>query len=391
MIVRVNTLHVGLMFDFSASYLRGVFRGIQRYCQASPSRWIFHTQPRRVLAPLPPVERWKGDGLIVFVHERSQIRRIQRSGLPAVDVANVLRDHPFPTVRVDEQAVAALAAEHFLQRGFHNMAFCGFDDRQYALERLEAFAARIGSGAGEVARYMSSAAHAADGWSQDQRKLCRWLQSLPKPVAILASNDFRAADVITACRTCNLQVPEDVAVLGVDNDELFCGTSVPPISSIELDSEAIGQEAAALLERLITEKPAPAPLPSLRIGPRSVIVRRSTDILAMEDEDMRSAVRFISENIRRRISVADVAEHVALSRRSLERRFQLGLKRSVQQEIHRVAVAEIERLLRDTRRPIYQIARDMGYANGEQLATFYRRRTGQTLSQFRKAPRHRVR
>jgi LacI family transcriptional regulator len=216
-----------------------------------------------------------------------------------------------------------------------------------------------------------------------QDDLGRWLKSLPKPVGIMACNDIRGQQVMNACRRVEVLVPEEVAVIGVDNDELFCELSDPPLTSIALDTLRIGYEAAALLERIMSrEKPPEQPI---LIPPKGIVTRRSTDVLAMDDRQLAAGARFLREHVFDNISVNDMARAAGMSRRVFERRFVSQIGRPPKAEVLRLRLERVKELLTDTDWSLAQISERTGFKHSEYLHTIFTQKTGTTPGKFRAA------
>ena len=218
-------------------------------------------------------------------------------------------------------------------------------------------------------------------WEEQQAQLCDWLRSLPRPIGIMACNDMRGQHVLDACRRINAAVPEEVAVIGVDNDELVCDLCDPPLSSVMPNPQRIGFEAAALLDRLMEgEKPQQM---SKLVEPLGIVTRQSTDVLAIEDPLVASAVKYIRQRACDGISVVDVLHHVPVSRSILERRFRKFIGRSPQSEIRNVQLKRVKQLLRETDLPLERIAALSGYDHPEYMSVVFKRELGQTPGQYR--------
>jgi LacI family transcriptional regulator len=211
----------------------------------------------------------------------------------------------------------------------------------------------------------------------------RWLLSLPRPVGVMACYDIRARHVLDACRRVGLAVPDQVAVIGVDNDEFLCNLAEPPLSSVAPDTRRTGYEAAALLDRLMSGRERPRGQ-AIFVEPLGVVARRSTDVLAVGDPDVSAAVRFIREHACQGIAVKDLLARVPLSRRVLEGRFRKLLGRTPHEEIARIRFERVRQLLRETRLPLEEVARRSGFRNAEYLSTAYRREFGTAPSVYRK-------
>jgi LacI family transcriptional regulator len=227
----------------------------------------------------------------------------------------------------------------------------------------------------------STTFHEGEGL-KDGNRLARWIKGLPKPIGMMACNDFRGQQVLTACRAVGVAVPDEVAIIGVDNDEVVCDLSDPPLSSVVPNKERIGYEAAALLDRLMAGEKLPQQ--HLLVEPTGIVTRRSTEVLAIEDRRIADAARFIRERACDGIGVDDVVRAVgSLSRSTLERRYAAIMGRSPKQEILRVRVDRAKQLLAETVFPVAIIAEKLGLEHTEYLNVIFKRETGLTPAQFR--------
>ncbi len=376
--------HVALIIDTHV-YGRRILSGIAHYLRSHPS-WSLRLDLRRKLEAAPPnwLRDWRGDGVIFRLLTPRFIQQLRRKKIPAINL-NDKWDHRFglPRVRSDDRAIGRLAAEHLLERGFQRFAFCGFTGHDWSRQRREGFVAALGRQGQFYGAYESpwESTHSL-AVEKEQDKICRWLQTLPRPVGILACNDTRGQHVLDACQQAQLAVPDEVAVLGVDNDVLLCELCNPPLSSISPNAEQIGREAAALLERLMAgEKPAQ---PEWLVAPLAVITRQSTDVLAIENAEIAAAVRIIREQACRGITVADVLAQVPVARITLERSFRRYLGHSPQAEIRAVQIKRVKQLLAETELPLERIAELAGYKHTEYMSVVFKRLTGQTPAQYRR-------
>ncbi|HEY7424031.1 MAG TPA: substrate-binding domain-containing protein, partial [Gemmataceae bacterium] len=286
---------------------------------------------------------------------------------------------------IDDVAVGRLAAAHLLDRGFTHFGFVGQPNHAYSTQREQGFREIVEQAGHRVVCYHDHHAllFAPMGrlWALD-RDVQHWVRALPKPVGLFAPNDIWGVQLAEVCRQLDLRVPEDVALLGVDNDDLLCNLARPALSSIALPAERLGHEAAALLDRLLArERPPEQPL---LLPPRGVVIRRSSDALALHDPDVAAAVRFIREHSHLLLSVSDVLAEVPVSRRSLERRFRLALRRGVWAEIRRVHLERARELLTSTDMPLAEVAQQSGFSGGVQLSVVFRQETGLTPSAYRR-------
>ena len=271
-----------------------------------------------------------------------------------------------------------MGAEDLIERGFHSLAFVGEAGAWHTEDRLKGFSQRAQE-AGVEAKHWTGGSLGKPPYGPE---LSHWLAQLPRPLGILASNDHAAGLVIRCCREANIAVPEHAAVLGVDNDELAVLMIKPSLSSIALPSEAMGFEAAAMIDRLLKGESLAHPL--VLFPPTRVVTRQSTDLMAIADAEVAEAVRFIRQQAAKEISVADVARHVAVSRRALEQRFRTALGRSPLDEILRIRLERARQLLQETSLSIEQIANACSFSSASYLGVVFRRLTGMTPSECRK-------
>jgi len=276
-----------------------------------------------------------------------------------------------------------MGAEHFLERGFKHFAFCGFSDRLWSVRRGEGFRRRAGEAGLETQMYETPEARSERLWSKEHESIARWLRSLPKPVGILACTDYRGQHVIEGCRLAGLHIPEEVAVIGVCNDDIICSLCDPPLSSIVLNVEKAGYEAAEILDKMMSGQKIRQNT-TITIEPVYAMTRQSTDILAIEDPEVAQALRFLRHNSQRAIHVSDIVAVTSLSRRALEQRFRRAIGRSINQEIRRVRVEWVARALAETNRTVAQIAMDLGYPGVDHIARYFRAERGLSPVAFRK-------
>jgi LacI family transcriptional regulator len=369
-----------------------VLLGVAKYVREH-RRWSIFLQERS-LGDVSPrwLKDWEGDGLIARVENRPTAEAIQRLGLPAVDLRYLLPDLEMPSVRTDDEAATRLTLEHLMERGFQHFAFCGFDGADYSDIRRDSFVKQVAQ-AGfrcdvfadpQTPRKASTFGYEEHGLKYEH-VVARWIKELPKPVGLMTCNDIRGQQVLNVCRTIGVAVPDEVAVIGVDNDEVLCELSDPPLSSIAPNTERIGYEAAALLDRMMAgEKPPARPI---FVEPTGIITRLSTDVLSIEDRHIASAARYIREHACEGIDVSDVLRAVPLSRSALERRFAKVLGHSPKEEILRVRLNRVKQLLAETDFPLATIAEKVGLEHKEYLCVLFKNKTGLTPGEFRAQPR----
>jgi len=366
-----------LHIETSREHGRQLLRGVAEYARLH-GPWAFYSEPGGRQTTYPKLDSWHADGIIT----RGWDQELGSKRVPLVCASD--REY-IPTgvsVSSDYAATGRAAAEYLLDRGFRYYAFCGLDSVYWSQQRESYYRKIIESHGLTCACYNRPAPVIQRFWDREQTALAQWLTSLPKPVGLMACNDERAKHVIEACRIADLKVPDEVAVIGVDNDELVCDLCNPPLSSIALDHKRAGYEAAEILDKMM----AGMKIENHRIINRVlyVVSRQSTDILATEDPDVATALRFIHEHAKRPVQVSDVAEAVGVSRRWLHEKFRATVGRSVHKEIARVRTEQITRMLIDTQLSIAQIALGLGFPNVDHIARFFRRQTGMTPLAYRK-------
>jgi len=356
---------VVLLIDVSFAAARGFLAGIAQYCSLF-GPWRIYREP---IAPyksftgrqstLSRIKHYQPDGIILMADTHNP-KEIIRLGKPMIIPAELSRlDSNIPTIHSDCPATGKMAAEHLLERGFKHFAYCGFPRVYWSRERQTGFCRHLAQAGYDTHIYQPPGTQKDRYWETEQPDLIRWLTSLPKPVGLMACNDDRGHHVIEACTVAGLHVPEDVAVIGSDNDELVCGLCHPALSSVVRYVQRAGFEAARLLDQLMAgEKMAGQKIFDY---PTHVVTRQSTDILAMEDRDLARAVHFIRKHAKNGIRVDDVVEAGFLSRRVLEMRFRKMLHRSIHDEITRARMNDACRLLTETLLPACRIASTLGY------------------------------
>ncbi len=377
---------VAIIPDLARTYDRQVLDGIGRYVRDHGSWSLYiHEDP---LLKLTQLQQWQGDGVIANLDDPRVFHAVAAMGLPVVGFGGARRtDGRTAYMATDDQAIARLAAEHLLDRGFRQFAYCGLPDdpaKPWAAARARAFTRIVGEAGCPVSVYKGHRA-AMRRWQHMLDHMSRWIASLPRPVGLMACNDARARQVLEVCRRLGVRVPEDVAVIGVDNDRLICELSLPPLSSVIQGTERLGYQAAALLDDLMAGRSPDQQ--AFTVPPVGVATRQSTDILAIDDALITRAMRFIAEHAREGIQVGDVLTHLGVCRATLDQRFRLRLGRTAHAEIQRVRFREIQELLRATDMTLEEIARRCGFRYVQYLAASFRKHTGQSPGEYRRRVR----
>ena len=382
---RTGPPHVALIVETSMAYGREILHGVARYVREN-GPWTVYLEQRSLQDPAPPWLRdWDGDGIITGVSSAGS-RLARRLGIPTVDLDDQRPGPGLPDLQSDHEAIGKLAAGHLLERGFKRFAFLGYPNFGWSDRCLAGFAAAALDADHPCESYRSAQSvswgHQQPSWEDEVEGVSRWLLEQPKPLGLMACNDFRGIQALDACRRAGVAVPEEVAVIGVDNEELACELAYPPLSSVIPDCRRLGYEAAALLDRLM--KGGAADRGPRLIEPLGVAIRQSTDVMAIADPDVAEAMRFIREHACDGIGVDDVLRRVSISRSVLQRRFRALLGRTIHQAIASIRLRRVEQLLVETSLPLESIAERVGFAHSEYLSTVFREATGSTPAAFRR-------
>jgi LacI family transcriptional regulator len=339
--------------------------GISRY--ARQANWIMDLT--MVMSGSVPAH-WHGDG-ILSVHGGNVglIGRILQENVPTVDMGCPDPRLAVPHVLPDGRLIGRLAGEHLAGRGFQTIGFVGQSDNLMGQERR--------AGLEAVAREQGRAFRVFQ-----PRDIARRLRGTPLPVGLMAENDLEALRLLYLCEQAGLHVPEEVAIIGVDNDELQIATAAVPLTSVDTDAEGTGYAAAELLDRLMAGAPPPA-VP-IRIPPRGVVVRASTNVLAIPHVPAARALRCLWDRYREPLDLEAIAAEAGLCRRRLEDAFKRHVGRSMAQEVRRLRLAEARRRLLETRDKVRLIAQDVGFSDTPHLTKVFRREFGVTPSVFRR-------
>jgi LacI family transcriptional regulator len=379
--------HVAVLIESSRAAGRGLIEGVARYSQECRS-WSLYFEPRGLETALPRwLKNWKGDGILARLDHRQMADAAFASGVPVVDLRGALTDERFALiVRSDNERIVALAFDHLRGQGLQQFAFCGGSPgaNQFLDQRRADFLELVGKSGFACDDFSSRrSGRRPPEWEHEIDQIAGWLKTLVKPVGVMACNDDRGYQVLEACRHAGLRVPDEIAVIGVDNDSVLCNMSVPPLSSVDPDAERGGFEAAAWLDRIMSgQKPPSEPI---TIEPRGLVARHSTDVLAIDDVDVVAAVRFIREQACAGIRVHDVLKRVPISQSELERRFKRYLGRTPKAELLRVQIAHARRLLVETDLLLSDVAKQSGFSNEKYFGDVFHRMTNVRPATYRRS------
>ena len=362
--------------------------GIARYLRIH-GHWSVEFEESEPWVKVPEwFDRWKWDGVIARVQTPAIARAVGALGVPVVDLSGCLPDLPFPIIRSDETVVGRMAAEHLLARGFKRFAYCGLNGFDWSERRRVAFEERLAAAGCQCEvfdtpkRRNSKKDHDQHG-KRFEQDLMRWLESLPDQTGLMACNDSRGRQVLNCCRELGIAVPDSLAVIGVDKDEVLCELSCLPLSSVIINAQQIGYDAAALLDRLMAGESAPD-TPAL-VKPIGLAERHSTDVLAIGDRKIASALKYIREHAcDDGMDVESLLRAVPLSRSVMERRFSQILGSSPKGEILRVRLGRVCQLLAESGLTLAAVAQLAGFDHPEYMSRLFKKKMGITPGEFRK-------
>lgn len=369
-----------------------MLRGVIRYCRFH-NPWILYREPPFYRKPpfhsqskeartLTRLRERGFDGIITWAANRAQLETFIPPGFPSIilPIEELIPGHC--CIVEEPQTVGRTGAEHFLERGFSRFAFCGYDHMFWSRVRQEGFVRRIRQAGYAVHLYDPPRPRASLTWEAEQALMVDWLKSLPKPIGLMVCNDDRAQQVVEANKAVNARVPDELAILGVDDDEMICDLANPPLSSIVLNLEDVGYEAAAQLDRQMAGKRVLKK--EIHLRPMHIHTRQSTDVLAVEDPVVAKALRFIRTHAGRVLSVEDVVEASSTSRRLLERHFRDVVGASVYREIQRAHIERACQMLVGTNWPMADIAERCGFSSAVHFAVAFKRQMRLTPQQHRR-------
>jgi LacI family transcriptional regulator len=378
---------VALLVETSCGFGRDFLLGVARYSEVY-GPWDFLIRADNFEQLAPRIQRWGGTGIIARIPSERMGRQILKCGLPTIALGlseeQLRRGSPLAhlnNVSSNPSQIAQIAVDYFRDLCFTNFAYVGVPDRPWSISRETEYVRRLGRRGIVPHIYVQPRSVRAQRWEYEQTYMAQWLNQLPKPVGVFVCNDDRGREVLEACLLARVRVPDEVAVLGVDNDTVFCELAQPLLSSIELNAVSAGFQAAKLLDAMMDgQRILHQQIDVEAVG---VVSRRSTEAVAVNDPSLSKALRFIHENRGAPISVVDVIEHVGISRRGLENRFRESLKRGILDEIQNVRLDESKRLLRESSLSITYVALAAGFSTTTYFSEFFRQRVGMTPREYR--------
>lgn len=386
---KVNSITTSLT-EIALAFPRGAHQealidGVIQYATENDRRWSYLIAPESLSLSILDLRGWKGHGVIAALNTPAEAACARTLSLPVVNISSTLAKSSVPTVSIDNCLIGELAADHLINRGFQDFAYYGLKKVTYSKLRLEGFSKRLASVGFLCNTFLSPPTFRLHGvkWQEQHHALADWVGGLKTPVALFAVTDYRARQVLDACRQIGIRAPEQIAVLGVDNEEVICQHLVPTLSSVARDDLQEGYRAAALLDQLILGKKTDG---NVSIPPLGVVKRESTGVLAVRDERIRNAIEYIIQHIEQPFDVDVIARHVGVSRRWLEYGFRKAVGESPYQYIRRQRLGHARHLLsKDRGMRIYEIARLTGFGSAKQFTVVFQQRYGMTPRGYRRS------
>lgn len=371
-----KNLKFGLLLSADTEYGRGVLRGVADFAEDHPHCIFRVVEPEQ--AGMATLAKWQPDGLVVMLNEKKLLPRVQAMKAPAVYVCKPSAVENPACVQSDDVAVGRLGAEHLMERGATTYGFVGLAEGDWVQVRAEAFRKAVVA-TGHACLVFEPLGKVPG--TRERKLLEEWLRKCAKPLALMACNDICGRFVLETIRQIGLRVPDDVAVLGVDNEDPLSRLVWPGLSSVSLNTDEIGYKAAAMLHRVLSGNATARTL--VFVAPLGVVARGSTRTLALDDPILSKVISAINESISQPLAIDDLAKAVEISRASLERRFRRFLDRTPLQEIRRVRIARARQLLKATDLPLKAIAEQCGYPAPSRLIEAFLAETGLTPNAFR--------
>ncbi|MBN1910897.1 MAG: DNA-binding transcriptional regulator [Pirellulales bacterium] len=377
-----KNVQVALAFALSEPHQVRILRGIEQFAEKR-GNWAFTFSPEHYGSSLAALKHWPGDGVLATITTKRELEIAREMKLPIVNLSGALRETGFPRVMVDQEAMGRIAADHLLKCGFRNFGYFGVQRVWSSHQRKTGFARRVKQAGWECSVLETPSSPRSLQSAQDWfEPLDQWLRSLPLPLGILASIDLRGGMIVDACARLGLRVPDDVAVVGIDNNEVFCEMIRVPLTSVSRSDMEVGYKAAATLARMIAGESCPTE--DLLIAPDRVVTRRSTDIVAVSDAEVATAVRYVQEHVDEPFGIERLVQIVGRSRRWLTEHFRECLACTPYEFICRARVERAKSLLlAEEKLPLHEIARRCGFSETRNLRTVFERLTGERPAYYR--------
>jgi LacI family transcriptional regulator len=377
--------HVAIFVDTASNYGRGILEGVAEYLETRGPWSIYLNSHSTGTIDREWLKHWTGDGMLAFVEDRETERWLCKKKIPVVELYGQLENSPLPTVCGSDEAIGALAARYLIDRGLQSFAFSGYPNENWANMRQRGFIHECNEAGFKCATFdYPRSVTALRDWERWQRQLAEWLQKRPRGLGMMACSDRHAQRILDACKRVSLNVPDDVAVIGVDNDVALCQLADPQLSSIADNPKRIGFEAAALLDQIMQGKKTFEHAGRLNIPPRGVVARSSTEVRSATDPLITDVLRFIRDQKHSGTSVKEIVAHFDVPRSVFFRRFRKATGRTPHSEILRARIDRVKHLLVQTSLSAHEIAVACGFEHPEYMGAMFKKATGQTPGDYRR-------
>ncbi|WP_209330029.1 DNA-binding transcriptional regulator [Lunatimonas salinarum] len=376
-----------LLLDFAEEYSKSLLKGISKY-SSEHGPWtycrmpLYYRETIGIEGIINWAKEWGADGIIGQLYNDMDIKLILESKIPVVAQDFKERFKELPNITGAYRETGLMGASYFLQKGFKNFAFYGFNDIVWSRERAEGFEEKINSVGYKVHYFEHRKSRSTDLWYYKSNSLSKWLVSLPKPIALMTCDDNQGLHIAEACKQNKIRIPEEVAVLGVDNDVMLCELSDPPLSSIAMDVEKGGYDTAKLMDQMIQN--GIEGHYDIIVKPTQIITRQSTDIYATNDDYIASTLKYIHKNIEKNLQVDEVVKQVPLSRRTLEKRFLQITGFPIYKYISNLRIEKFAQKLLETDQTVFEIAMDLGLNDSKNIARQFKQVKGCNPVEYRK-------
>jgi LacI family transcriptional regulator len=375
---------VMLMIDTSRASSRQFLQGIARYMHMHESWEVYIQPPTYITSNKMNFYNWIKQNNFDGIMFRDSFNQKNIMKLNISKTVFLTTGESFPgiiTIRTDSYGISQMAADYFINLGFKNFAFCGFDKLSWSNRRLDAYKKILDKNKG-FNFFHYTCPHGIHDMVKEKLNISNWLRNLPIPLCVFACNDDRGIYILDVCKAIGLRVPDEVAVLGVDNDELVCNLSTPSLSSIQVGFEKAGFDAAAALNRLMNGEVEATNI-IITAKALQIVTRRSSESFAIEDEEVRKALIFIREHYQEPIQISDIVEATCLSRRSLQYLFKKLLNRTISEELNILRINDIKTKLLNTKDRIKIIATSLKYVDITNFTRFFKQYTSMSPKEYR--------
>ncbi|MDR0667591.1 MAG: DNA-binding transcriptional regulator [Prevotellaceae bacterium] len=375
-----------LLTDLTEEYAKNLLKGIIRYSKEH-NPWVVCKMPfsyrieHSVEGVLEWAKEWKADGIIAQFYNTDNVGIFKKNGIAAIAQDFKARFTEIPNITGAHQETGRMGARYFIQKGFKNFAFYGFKNIVWSAERCDGFLEEISNHHLENNFYEYRSSDLDNLWYYESTPLMNWLRSMPKPLAVMACDDNQAHHIAELCRIGGVKIPEEIALLGVDNDESICTLADPPLSSINQAVEKGGYETAQLMEKMIQNPHAH--YDDIVVNPTHIITRQSSDIHATSDKHIAAALRYIHQHTDKEFKIESLCRAVSLSRRLLEIRFKREIGLPIYSYITNLRIERLAHRLVETQNPITEIIDDLCFSDYKNIARLFKKLKGCSPSQFR--------